>query len=106
MGALIGGIVMLAISLWIAVDRVRARRQTVDQAIDVVLKQLAFERTSNGNALVTIWQAYPLSETMIIDVAETRGFRYELERGTYNGSRALAFSRSKDITQRLSLNVD
>ena len=106
MAGLVGGVAMLAIAIWIAVDRVQARRQNLDQAIDVVFKQLAFDRTSNGNTLVTIWQAHPLSAQMIIDLAEGKGFQYELERGTYNGSRALEFSRNKDITQGLSLDVD
>ena len=106
MGALTCGSIMFAIAVWIAIDRVRARQQNMKEAIDAVIKQLATTRRSNGIVLVEIWQCHPLSEQMIIAVAESKRFQFEREERNHNGSPALGFRPRKDITQGLSIDVD
>lgn len=103
MGTLIGVALFDLVVLWIVVDRVRKKTQTLNKGADQVFKDLARTRSPEEPAVVTVWSAHPLSDHMIKELVGAKGYKYVGERTTYNGTRGLQFKPPKP--RKLSLDV-
>lgn len=101
----VGAALFALVVLWIVGDRIRRWTQSVEKARAQVAQELGKPRPAGEPAEVTAWSAHPLSEHMIKDLAESRGFRYLGEKGTYNGTRALTFQPPKQPKRKLPRDV-
>lgn len=91
MAGLIIGVVLVVAGVYIIENRFRARLHNVDGGVRYVTKRLA---ASDGTAptRIRIWQAHPLVEEQIKDIAESHGFDY-VTSGTDGGtSSSLTFN--------------
>jgi hypothetical protein len=104
-GTLVGAIAIFAVTMWLVWTRVRVRFHDVDQAVDYVLGELAKETPTGELSKVAVWEAHPLSDHMIKELAQSRGFRYREEGPMAGGYRGLRFSRRPQKPKKLSIDV-
>lgn len=105
MGELIGGAVILVTALWLVWSRVRVRFHTVDQAADYVLEELAKGTPTGELSKVAVWEAHPLTDHMIKELALSKGFQYREEGPMAGGYRGLRFARRPQKRKSLSIDV-
>lgn len=76
MGFLIfSGFVALC-ALYLVVSEVRMVRRPTAAAIDYVRRSLSSPRTDSGQCEVVLNHALPLSDHMVKDIAESRGYQF------------------------------
>ncbi|WP_158056752.1 hypothetical protein [Saccharomonospora sp. CUA-673] len=80
-------LIALLIALWILASRTKARRQNVEQGIEYVRKRLDGWTTPN----VRLFEAWPLTDVQIIEVARKEGYSYRGEGGEGFGYTSLDF---------------
>jgi hypothetical protein len=104
-GELIGDVVIFAATLWLVWSRVRVRFNNVDQAVDYVLRELAKGTPTGELSKVAVWEAHPLTDHMIKELARSKGFQYREEGPMAGGYRGLRFARRQQKRKSLSIDV-
>lgn len=102
MYAFVVGIIFAALAIWLIVNRLRLRRRSVQDAIDYVVRSLNSPRNDNHSE-VTLNRALPLSDHMVKEIANTRGYRFVSEISRYSND-TLVFAPRTAKRKRLTID--
>lgn len=93
MYAFVVGFIFAVLAIWLIVSRIRLRRRPVQDAIDYVIRSLNSPRTDNHSEVV-LKRAIPLSDHMVKDIADARGYRFVTEISRYSNDTLVFAPRS------------
>lgn len=90
------------VATYMVVWKVILHRRDLDQAIDYVVKTLNSPRNDKVSEII-LGQASPLSDHMVKDIADSRGFRF-IKEGSRHSNTVLQFTRRDGKRRKLSLD--
>lgn len=90
------------LTAYMVVWKIRLHRRDLDQAIEYVVKTLNSPRNDKVSEII-LGHASPLSDHMVKDIADSRGFRFIREASRHSNT-VLEFTRLDEKHRKLSLD--